>query len=92
MIPFAIRFAIHTDLALNAIAAVIGPEHVTIAQQPIAQFGVLVTAGIILHETIAASHKTAKTLHRHWKRRSRRAAQPSERADANPSAKGRPSA
>lgn len=50
MLPFAIRFAVLVDLALNAIAAVAGPEHVILVRSPIGQFGVLVAAGIIAHE------------------------------------------
>ena len=69
MLPFAIRFAVQTDLALNAIAAVIGPEHVMLVQQPIAQFGVLVTAGIILHEVISTLGTAARSVRRWWRRR-----------------------
>jgi 2-keto-3-deoxy-L-rhamnonate aldolase RhmA len=50
MLPFPIRFAVQTDLALNAIAAVVGPDHVMLGPSQIAQFAILVAAGIVLHE------------------------------------------
>ncbi|HVC63785.1 MAG TPA: hypothetical protein VND19_25880 [Acetobacteraceae bacterium] len=69
MLPFPIRFAVQADLALNAIAAVVGPQHVLLVQQPIAQFGVLVTAGIILHEIIATIGRASESVRRRWRRR-----------------------
>jgi hypothetical protein len=69
MLPFPIRFAVQADLALNAIAAVVGPQHVLLVQQPIAQFGVLVAAGIILHEVITTAGHAAGAVRRWWRRR-----------------------
>jgi hypothetical protein len=69
MLPFPIRFAVLTDLALNAIAAVIGPQHVMLVHSQIEQFGVLVAAGIILHEVITTLVRARKSVHRWWRRR-----------------------
>ena len=69
MLPFPIRFAVQADLALNAIAAVVGPQHVLLVQQPIAQFGVLVAAGIILHEVTTTTGRAAGAVRRWWRRR-----------------------
>ena len=41
ILPTPIRFALHTDLGLNAASAVFGPHYLTIDPNPIAQFGVL---------------------------------------------------
>ena len=78
MLPFAIRFALLTDLALNAIAAVAGPDHVMLIQSQSApflaqsaQFGVLVTAGIVLHELGKMCGDGAKAVLR-WRRRVRK--------------------
>jgi hypothetical protein len=68
-LPFAIRFAVHTDLGLNAVAAVIGPEHVMLVQDPIAQFGVLVAAGIIVHDLAGTVGGALRALLRWWRRR-----------------------
>ena len=67
MLPFFVRFAIQGDLALNALAAVFGPERVMLAASPIAQFGVLLAAGIVLHEISAMAAKIVKSVHR-WRR------------------------
>jgi hypothetical protein len=69
MLPFAIRFAVQTDLALNALAAVVGPEHVMLVQTPITQFGVLVAAGIILHDILTTGRYAVKSIYRWWRRR-----------------------
>ena len=69
MLPFPIRFAVHTDLALNAIAAVVGPEHIMLVQNPIAQFGILVAAGIILHDVIGTLDRGLQAVRRWWRRR-----------------------
>ena len=50
ILPTPIRFALHTDLGLNAASAVFGPHYLTIDPNPIAQFGVLLAIGLILHE------------------------------------------
>lgn len=50
MLPFAIRFAVVADPALHAVAAVIGPEQVTLGLSPITWFGILVAFGVALHE------------------------------------------
>lgn len=71
MLPFPVRFAVLVDLALNAIAPVVGPEHVTFAPLPIGQFGILVTAGIVLHEIIVTVTRAAKSVRRWWRRRRR---------------------
>lgn len=49
-LPFAVSFAVTTDLGLNAAAAVFGPEHFTLVPSPIGQFGALVAAGIVAHQ------------------------------------------
>jgi hypothetical protein len=72
MLPYAIRFAMLTDLALNAIAAVIGSEHGLLVQSQIAQFGVLVAAGIVLHEVSNMLGKVVRSILR-WSRRPQRA-------------------
>jgi len=64
MLPFAIRLAVQTDLAPNALAAVIGPQHVMLVQSQMAQFGVLVTAGIVLHELSTSSSRAAQAVYR----------------------------
>jgi hypothetical protein len=69
MLPFPIRFAIQIDLALNAYAAVGNSDHVMIGASQIGQFGVLVAAGIILHELIATTTKAVKIIHRWWQHR-----------------------
>ena len=71
-LPFAISFAVTADLALNAAAAVFGPEHLMLVPSPIGQFGVLVTAGIIVHEVNTAVVGAAKATYRWWQRRQNR--------------------
>ena len=71
MLPFPIRFAVHIDLALNAYATAAGvSDHVIIGGSQIAQFGVLVASGIILHEVIATAAKASKAIQR-WRRHRR---------------------
>ena len=70
MLPFAIRFAVQADLGLNAVAAVIGPQHVMLVQSQMAQFGVLVAAGIILHEVTSTCGRAIHAIRR-WRRRRR---------------------
>ena len=72
---FAISFALTADIALNAGAAVFGPEHFTLVPMPIGQFGALVAAGIVVHEIVGIVTTTARAAHRGWRRfRSRRQA------------------
>ena len=68
MLPFPIRFAVQIDLALNAIAAVIGPEHIMLDPSPIGQFGILVAGGIILHEATSTLGRAMTSLLRWWRR------------------------
>jgi hypothetical protein len=72
MLPFAIQFALLLDLALNAIAAVIGSEHGLLAQSQMSQFGILITAGIVLHELGNMLSRVARTILRWWRRSSAR--------------------
>lgn len=69
MLPFAIRIPLMTALALNAIGSVIGPEHVMLGQSESAMFGILVTAGIVLHEAGTMASNVAKGILRWWRRR-----------------------
>ena len=64
MLPVVIQLAMVADIALNAIAAIVGPEHVTIVQSPIGQFGVLVAAGIVIHEVSRMARKSITMLQR----------------------------
>jgi hypothetical protein len=70
MLPFAIRLAVLADLALNAIAAVAGPEHIILMPSAIGQFGVLVAAGIIVHELVTTLMRAWKAFWR-WRHRRR---------------------
>jgi hypothetical protein len=71
-LPFAISFAVTMDLALNAAAAVFGPEHLTLVSSPMGQFGVLVASGIVFHQSglhlREFSDWFAPRLHRFWRR------------------------
>lgn len=68
-LPFPIRFAVQVDLLLNALAAVIGPQHIMLCQRPIEQFGVLVAVGVVVHELSPPLRDAARWLRRWWKRR-----------------------
>jgi hypothetical protein len=64
-LPFAISFALTADLALNAAAAVFGPEHLTLVSSPIGQFGVLVSCGIVVHQFGVHLREFGRWLRRH---------------------------
>ena len=59
-------FPIQGDLAPAAQAAVFGPERVMLAASPLAQFGVLLDAGIVPHEVSEMAAKIIKSAHR-WR-------------------------
>jgi hypothetical protein len=69
ILPFPVRFALLVDLTLNATSAVIGPEHVMLGPSPIGQFGILVTAGIVVHEISVTGGRAARSINRWWRRR-----------------------
>ena len=68
-LPFPIQFAVQVDLALNAVAAVVGPQHVMLVQPPIEQFGVLVAMGVVVHELSPALRHAIMSLYRWWRRK-----------------------
>jgi hypothetical protein len=68
-LPFSVSFAVTTDLALNAMAAVFGPEHLTLVPSPIGQFGTLVAAGIVMHQIGTHLREFARWLRRWWRGR-----------------------
>lgn len=68
-LPFFIRCAVTADLSLNALAAVIGPEHVMLVQHSTEQFGVLMVAGVVLHEIAVALHRAGRAARRWWRHR-----------------------
>ena len=65
ILPIAIRFALYIDLGLNAASAVFGPHYLTIDPNPIAQFGVLLAIGLILHE-LGASLGNGIVTYQRW--------------------------
>lgn len=72
MLPFAIRFALIAHLALITGFAVMGPDRQTLLAMPIAQFGALVAAGIIVHEITTTATRAGKIVRRWWRQRQER--------------------
>ncbi len=50
LLPMPIRFAILSDLGMNAGTTLLGSHHLLIDPNPITQFGVLIAIGLLIHE------------------------------------------
>ena len=70
MIPLTVYLALLIDLALKTIEAVIGSGQGILVPLPIAESGVLITAGVILHEAGNMLGNGVRRILR-WRRRRR---------------------